>query len=40
MVTIDAETRRKANLRVLQRLDSNIVDLAITGKSAFVLFVV
>ena len=31
MVTIDAETRRKANLRVLQRLDSNIVDLAITA---------
>ena len=29
--TIDAETRRKANLRVLQRIDSNIVDLAITA---------
>jgi len=28
---IDAETRRKANLRVLQRIDSNIVDLAITA---------
>ncbi|KAL3757425.1 hypothetical protein ACHAWU_005156 [Discostella pseudostelligera] len=29
--TIDAETRRKANLRVLQRIDRNIVDLAITA---------
>jgi hypothetical protein len=29
--TIDAETRRKANLRVLQRIDHNIVDLAITA---------
>lgn len=29
--TIDADTRRKANLRVLQRIDSNIVDLAITA---------
>lgn len=28
---IDAETRRKANLRVLQRIDSDIVDLAITA---------
>ncbi|KAL7484831.1 hypothetical protein ACHAW6_010443 [Cyclotella cf. meneghiniana] len=28
---IDSETRRKANLRSLQRLDSNIVDLAITA---------
>ena len=31
MATIDAETRRKANLRVLQRIDNNIVDLAITA---------
>ena len=29
--TIDADTRRRANLRVLQRLDRNIVDLAITA---------
>jgi mRNA-decapping enzyme 1B len=29
--TIDADTRRKANLRVLQRIDCNIVDLAITA---------
>ena len=29
--TIDADTRRKANLRVLQRIDPNIVDLAITA---------
>ena len=28
---IDADTRRRANLRVLQRIDSNIVDLAITA---------
>lgn len=31
MATVDSETRRKANLRVLQRIDSNIVDLAITA---------
>lgn len=31
MATIDAETRRKANLRVLQRIDRNIVDLAVTA---------
>lgn len=31
MATIDPETRRKANLRVLQRIDPNIVDLAITA---------
>jgi len=31
MATIDTETRRKANLRVLQRIDPNIVDLAITA---------
>mmetsp|Transcript_7612 Transcript_7612/g.16309 ORF Transcript_7612/g.16309 Transcript_7612/m.16309 type:complete len:266 (-) Transcript_7612:310-1107(-) len=29
--TINAENRRKANLRSLQRIDSNIVDLAITA---------
>jgi mRNA-decapping enzyme 1B len=30
MATIDADTRRKANLRVLQRMDRNVVDVAIT----------
>ena len=29
--TVNSEARRKANLRVLQRLDSGIVDLAITA---------
>ena len=29
--TIDAETRRTANLRVLQRIDPDVVDLAITA---------
>ena len=29
--TINADARRKANLRVLQRIDTNIVDLAITA---------
>ncbi|KAL7473114.1 hypothetical protein ACHAXS_013503 [Conticribra weissflogii] len=29
--TLNAENRRKANLRSLQRIDSNIVDLAITA---------
>lgn len=28
---IDADTRRKANLRVLQRMDRNVVDVAITA---------
>lgn len=31
MATIDADTRRKANLRVLQRMDRNVVDVAITA---------
>ena len=29
--TIDADTRRKANLRVLQRMDRNVIDIAITA---------
>lgn len=28
---IDADTRRKANLRVLQRMDRNVIDIAITA---------
>ena len=31
MATLDADTRRKANLRVLQRMDRNVVDVAITA---------
>jgi len=27
-VTIDKEARRQANLRVLQRIDTNIIDIA------------